>query len=148
MVLELNVSKCTSVHFLRNLSNQHHTYTAIGINIKTSEEVTYLGVSLTSDVSWGKHIRNICGTALKKVGFIKHVLGRCTDEKVKDRWHFALNRPHLGYDTSIWDPAHKYSILQINKIQRKAASFVKNCYERTESDTRLLDGLGWEPLAT
>jgi hypothetical protein len=146
--LELNLSKCTSVHFLRKSSNQQHTYTVNGINIKTSEEVTYLGVTLTSDLSWGKHIRNICGTALKKLGFIKRVLGRYTDQKVKERCYFALVRPHLEYAASIWDPAHKESILQINKIQRKAARFVKNCYERTESVTRLLDELGWESLGT
>jgi hypothetical protein len=69
--LELNLSECTSVHFVQKLSNQHHTYTVNGINIKTSEKVTYLGVTLTSDLSWGKHIRNICGTALKKRGIIK-----------------------------------------------------------------------------
>jgi hypothetical protein len=37
-----------------------------------------------SDLSWGKHIRNICGTALKKLGFIKRILGRYTDKKVKE----------------------------------------------------------------
>jgi hypothetical protein len=36
----------------------------------------------------------------------------------------------------------------MNKIQRKDALFVKNCNERTENVTRLLDGLGLEPLET
>jgi hypothetical protein len=38
--LELNLSKCTSIHLLYIQYNQHHTYTANGINIKTSKEVT------------------------------------------------------------------------------------------------------------
>jgi hypothetical protein len=105
--LEFNLSKFTSVHFLRKLSNQHHTYTVNGINIKTSEKATYLGITLTSDLSWGKHIRNNCGTALKKLGFIKRVLGRYKDQKLKEKCYFALVRPHLEYAASIWDLAHK-----------------------------------------
>jgi hypothetical protein len=33
-------------------------------------------------------------------------------------------------------------------MPRKAARFVENSFERTESVTRLLDGLGWESLET
>jgi hypothetical protein len=72
--LKLNLSKCKSVHLLQKLSNHRHTYTVNGINIKTSEEVTYLGVTITSDISHGKHIRNINSVALKKLGFIKYIL--------------------------------------------------------------------------
>jgi hypothetical protein len=141
--LELNLSKCTYVYLLRKLSNQHHTHTVNRINFKTSEEVTYLGVTLRSDLSWGKHIRNICGTALKKLGFIKRVLGRYTDEKLKERCNFALVRPHLEYAANIWVPAYKESILKINKIQRNAAHFVKNCYERT--NRRNSTNIRWRP---
>jgi hypothetical protein len=87
--------------------------------------VIYLGVTLTSDIPGGKD-RKVCGAAPKKLEFIKHVLGRYTEEKVKERCYLALVRPHLEYDASIWDSAHKDSILQINKIQRKAR-FVNNC---------------------
>jgi hypothetical protein len=114
----MGVSVCTSIHFLRKPFNRHHTYN--GINIKTSEEVANLGVIITSDTSWRKHIRNIFGVALKKLGFIKRVLG--TDEKVKERCYFALVKPYLEYD---WDPAHKYSILQIKKYKGKQRVLIK-----------------------
>jgi hypothetical protein len=35
---------------------QQHTYTVISINIKTSDEEKYLGIILTSDILWGKHM--------------------------------------------------------------------------------------------
>jgi hypothetical protein len=57
--------------------------TVNGVNIKISEEITYLGVTLTSEIDWRKHIRNIFGAGLKKPGFIKRILKRYTDEKVK-----------------------------------------------------------------
>jgi hypothetical protein len=101
--LELNHSKCTEVHFLQKPLQQQHAYKVNGINIKTSDEVKYLGISLTADISWGKHVRNICGTALKKLGFIKRVVGRYSVEKVKETCNFALVRPHFEYTASIWD---------------------------------------------
>ena len=39
-------------------------------------------------------------------------------------------------------------IRELNKIQRKAARFVKNYYGRTDSVTQMLNELGWEPVET
>jgi hypothetical protein len=89
--------------------------------------------------TYKKYLRRSFKEAFEGI-YIKRILGMYTDEKVKGRCYFALVKTHLEYAASIWDPAHKESIPQINKIQRKAARVVKNCYERTESVTRLLDG--------
>jgi hypothetical protein len=62
---------------------QLHTYTGNGINIKTPDEVKYLGLTLTSDFLWGKHMCNIYGIASKKLGFIKRAVGRFSYEKLK-----------------------------------------------------------------
>jgi hypothetical protein len=146
--LELNHSKCTAVHFLQKPWQQQHTYKVNGINVKTSDVVKYLGITLTVDISWGKHILNICGTALKKLGFIKRVEGRYSDKKVKETCDFGLVRPHLKYAASIWDPGHKDLIRKLNQLQRKAGRFVKNRYERTQSATQLILELDWEQLET
>jgi hypothetical protein len=90
--LKLNLCKYTTVHLLQK-PLQH----------------------ITSDISWGKQKRNICGTALKKLRFIKCVVGRYSEEKVKGICYYALVRPHLAYAASIWDPGHKYLIRRLNK---------------------------------
>jgi hypothetical protein len=96
----------------------------------------------------GKHELNICGTALKKLGFIKRVVGRYSDEKVKETCYIALARPHFEYAASLWHLGPKDFTQRLNKIQMKAARLVKNRYERTQSVTQLIEGLGWEPLET
>jgi hypothetical protein len=142
-------------HFLSTLTlcqsentQQQLTYTVHGINIKATAEMKYPGNALASGRSWGKHIQNICGIALNKLGFIKWVVEKYSDRRVKKPCYFALVRPHLEYAASIWDPGHRDLIRRLNKIQRKAARFVKNRYERTQSATQLLLELGWEPLET
>ena len=61
---------------MRRSSNYPHVYAVDDINIKATDEVKYLGVTITSNLSWGTHIRNICGRAVKKLGFIKRIVGR------------------------------------------------------------------------
>jgi hypothetical protein len=59
-----------------------------------------------------------------------------------------LVRPLLEYAASIWDHAQKDLIKELDKIQRKAERFVKNCHDRTESVSNLLEELKLEPLRT
>ena len=40
-------------------------------------------------------------------------------------------RPHLEYACSVWDPHTKKNIQSIEKVQRRAARFVKKCNQRT-----------------
>jgi hypothetical protein len=75
------------------------------------------------------------------LGFIWRILGRSSNEKVKERCYFVLVRPHPEYAASIWDPEQKDSIKKLKKIQRKAARFVKNCFGRTQSVSKLLEEL-------
>jgi hypothetical protein len=50
---------------------------------------------------------------LKKLGFIRRIVGRSSNEKVNERCYFALVRPHLEYAASIWDPEQKDLIKEL-----------------------------------
>ena len=144
--LELNINKCSVVNFFeRKTTNNDFTYSLRGEKISIVESVKYLGLTLTNNLSWNTHIRNTCGKALKKLGFVKRIVGKSV-EKVRERCYFALVRPHLEYACSVWDPADKSNISELEKVQRKAIRFVKNCYDKSISVTKLLKDAGWEPL--
>ena len=96
-------------------------------------------------MNWSTHIRKICGKAAKKLRFIKRIVGKC-DENVRERCYFTLVRPHLEYAASVWDPAEEINIRELEKVQRKAIRFVKSCYDKKASVTRMLAGAGWESL--
>ena len=144
--LELNIHKCSVVNFFKKKSTtEDFLYSIQGKNIAIGESVKYLGVTLTNNLNWSAHIRNICGRALRKLGFVKRIVGR-SDEKVRERCYFTLVRPHLEYACSIWDPANKDCIRELEKVQRKAIRFVKNSYDKTASVTQMLKDAGWESL--
>jgi hypothetical protein len=84
---------------------------------------------IKSNLSWKTLVQNICRKAFKTLGFIRRTKGRSSNERVKERCYFALVRPHIEYSARIWDPEQKDLIKELDNIQRKAASFVKNCFD-------------------
>ena len=55
-------------------------------------------------------------------------------------------RPTLEHASSIWDPYTKKNINAIEMIQRRAARYVTNRYERYASVTEMLKELQWDSL--
>ena len=55
-------------------------------------------------------------------------------------------RPQLEYASSVWSPHTDTAIQQIEKVQRRAARWVKRDYSRTSSVTAMLQSLNWRRL--
>ena len=63
----------------------------------------YLGVLLTSDLSWSPHVTNICNKALKVLGLLYRRLIFMAQDALK-QLYLSLVRPHLEYACQVWDP--------------------------------------------
>ena len=64
-------------------------------------------------------------------------------EEIKKNGYYSLVRPHLEYASRMSDPHTQKQINDIKGVQRRAARFVKRCYDHrtTGSVTRLLNDL-------
>ncbi|XP_077997418.1 uncharacterized protein LOC144450647 [Glandiceps talaboti] len=60
----------------------------------------------------------------------------------------SIVRPTLEYAASIWDPYTQKNITKLEKVQRSAARFVCDDYNRHSSVTTMLEKLGWPTLQT
>ena len=58
----------------------------------------------------------------------------------------SLVRPNFEYAAAAWDPYTAKDIQQLERVQRRAARFVKKDDRHTTSVTGLLDELGWLSL--
>ena len=105
----------------------------------------YLGVELSDDLSWSKHIAKITGKANRSLNFISRNLYDCP-QNIKDTAYKSLVRPNLEYASPVWDPHLKKEIASLEKIQRKAARFVTGEYSWEESVTNMLSTLDWPTL--
>jgi hypothetical protein len=110
-------------------------------------EIKYLGITITSDLRWNKHVSNIVNKANKVLGLLRRNIYFCNKD-AKQAAYFGLVRPLLEYACSIWDPYTAKLTQELDKVQRRAVRFVTSDFYNFEPGTvtnHLID-LGWQPL--
>ena len=65
-------------------------------------------------------------------------------EDLKYKAYKTIVRPMLEYLAAIWDPYTKDNISEIEMVQRMAARFVMNRWDRTERVINMILVLGWK----
>jgi len=105
----------------------------------------YLGVTISADLKWHKHIESVCGKAARTLNFVKRNVYHCTPD-AKAKAYLSLVRPNLEFATAAWDPFRAKDIECLDKIQRRAARFACRDYRRTTSVSSLIVKLGWQSL--
>ena len=100
----------------------------------------YLGVLLTSSMTFSPHINNIIAKASRMLNFIRRNLSKCSKE-VKSTAYLSLVRPILEYSSSVWDPYLITDVQSIEMIQSRAARWVSSDYSRFSSVTSMLNEL-------
>ena len=96
---------------------------------------TYLGVELSGNLTWNRHIAKTFNKATKTLSFLRRNL-RVPNVQAKSVAYKGLVRPTLEYRCSVWDPHHKNQNYQLEIIQRRAARFVLTRYHNTSSVTK------------
>ena len=69
--MEFHPHKCNVLKVTRSRSPSIFNYTLHGTTLKSTENTKYLGVTLTKDLTWGKHVDNIRAKANKQLAFVR-----------------------------------------------------------------------------
>ena len=106
-LMRFNARKC---HLLKITRQREPLQTQYSIDDSHLEEVQhhpYLGVELTSDLTWKSHITIIRSARANRIlNLLRRHLYGCSQE-VKSRTFTTLVRPHLEYSSTVWDPYFK-----------------------------------------
>ena len=141
-----NHHKC---EFLRITNKKHPTLYKYYIQEKVIKEVIhakYLGVTLSHNLSWSEHIKQITSKANRTKGFLQRNLHKCPSI-TKSNCYKAMVKPILEYAAVIWSPHTQNDINMIERSQRQAARFVMNNFSSYASVTQMLTSLNWPTLA-
>ena len=87
----------------------------------SSSSVTYLGVSISSDLSWASHIETVWCKAKWQIGLLRRHF-HAGSPSCKSQLYKSLVLPILDYCSSLWDP--NYAINKLESVQKLAARFV------------------------
>ncbi|XP_077512732.1 uncharacterized protein LOC144123886 [Amblyomma americanum] len=145
--MEINVSKTKTMTFTR-ASNVHlSSYFMNSICIENVYTLKYLGVHLTSNLTWNDHIDEIISKANKTLGFIRRNL-YLANQSTKLLAYKALVRSKIEYASIIWNPNQTYLINKLESLQNKAERFITKTYSRTSSITAIEKSLQLPSLET
>ena len=149
--MSFNPSKCTIIRITsgkkRKKSAFQSSYTLHSQVLEVTDASKYLGVKVTDDLTWSKHISEVAGKANQTLGFLRRNFKQCTKE-VKTATYTTMVRPVLDYASTVWDPHHQGDIKILEQVQRRAARYVYNDYTtRTPGCvTAMVKDIGWESL--
>ena len=111
------------------------------------EEVSshkYLGIFLSNDCSWHKHIDNVKEKAWVRINVMRRLKFRL-NRKSLETIYFSFIRPLLEYADVIWDNCTYNEKLELDKIQSEAARIVSGA-TKLVSLHALYEEVGWESL--
>lgn len=143
--MKINYSKTFSFRVTRKKKPLNFQYSVGNICIDHCNEIKYLGLTITSNLKWEKHISNICAKAFKKLCFLRRKLSK-SPTSVKLTAYKTLIRPTLEYASVVWDPHYRKDISSLELIQRRAARFIIGDYRHSSSVTTMLQKLDLETL--
>ena len=138
--------KCNMMTLTRKRSRVEYNYKLRGEQLVFLDSIKYLGVTITDNLHWGKHIDQMCNKAYKILGMLKRNLSSCP-QAVRIQAYKGLVRPVLEYASSAWDPHQQYLTDKIEGVQKAAARFIASNYcHDPGSMTKILKDLDLEPL--
>ena len=85
------------------------------LNVKT--EAKYLGVTISSDLSWSRHADNVAKKANFTMGFLKRNI-RSAPKAAKDTACKTFVRPIVEYAATTWAPSTDANTDKIEMVQR------------------------------
>ena len=113
--------------------------------IYSVDSARYLGVDITSDLSFTQHINRTTANASKSLGYLKrNILTK--NPAIREAAYKTIVRPQVEYASSVWSPHTKKDINKIEMVQRRAIRWTQNSYSSYASVTQMQNQLGLRTL--
>ena len=82
------------------------------------KQTKYLGIFLTSEMSWTPHTSAICAKARRLVGLLYRKFYKWSDTCTLLTLYAAYVRPHLEYCACVWDPHLLKDVDLLESVQK------------------------------
>lgn len=145
-LMELNISKCKVMHVSRSACS-HPTYYLNDIPLQSTTSYKYLGIHITSNLSWAPHIEQTITNANRTLGYLRRNFSRAPSS-LKLALYKTLVRPKLEYASSVWDPSHFNLITSLELVQNNSTRFIFSNYNRTASISAMKTNLSLPTLSS
>ena len=117
--MHFNPDKCEVMRITHRKDKTKPIY-SLGGHFRPVENTKDLGVTISSDLSWGKHVFATVNKANMVLGIIKRSIGT-NNQGVFSLLYKSLVRPILEYAAPVWSPYLIKDIAALEKVQRRAS---------------------------
>ena len=114
----------------RNRMNNPPAITINGQMLETVSRSKYLGLLLTSDLSWSKHIEGICTKTKKILGLIYRRFYQHANQETLLQLYISIVRPHMEYAAQVWDPHLKKDQDLLESTQKFACKMITKHWDK------------------
>lgn len=144
--MELNNTKCKFLRVSRT-NNQPQTYYLDNTPLEQVSYYKYLGVHITTDLSWTIHCNYVIKNANRMLGYLRRNFSRAPSS-LKLLLYTTLIRPKLEYAAAVWDPSHCNLTQSLEMVQNNSARFILSNYNRNASITVMKSSLNLPSLSS
>ena len=102
-------------------------------NIKVVCNTKYIGVQIDENLTWKNQIELVTDKASRAVGFLKYTKHFLPEAIVKT-FYISIVEPHFQYCCSVWGCCNSTDIVQLQRLQSRAACIVTDSH------------LGWKTI--
>ena len=117
--MTFNPSKSKAMHITRKRRFQAPIYRLGDVPLSSAPSFRYLGVEISSNLTWNTHIESIVSRANRLLGFIR-VMARGASTNAIFALYKALVLPILEYGLPAWYPTTCAQTQQLERVQRTA----------------------------
>ena len=146
--MRFNAKKCQVIRITpKNRPPLPTTYKLHGHTLDTRDASKYLGVTISNNLTWDRHIDNTIGKGNNTLGFIRRNLKDCS-KPVKSAAYASMVRPTMEYASSAWDPTNLKKIGNLEKVQQKSSKIRFQQLYRTNTClcSYMVESLKWGKL--
>ena len=121
--LQINSSKSKYIFFSHKSFSYFDSFPNLTISRSPIERVSsfcYLGIILSSSLSWSPHISSVCLKSRKIIGLLFRHFSPHSSPSTIIKLYLSLVRPILEYGSIIWDPSSPTLSQSLDSVQRFA----------------------------
>ena len=112
--MRFNATKCNIMSMSRSRNPLTRMYSLCNYVLSEVDTAKYIGINLSSQLSWSPHVSSVVSKANFILGFLRRNLRKCPS-KLKETAFLSLLRSTLEYAVTIWDP---YYVRDIDSLEQ------------------------------
>ena len=133
--LFLQPAKCHAMMLTRRrLSQTEEAFPTLyveGIPLSYVNSVKYLGILITSNLTWSQHISNLHLKARRLISMLYRKFYKNACSSTLLQLYISFIRPHLEYCSAVWDP---YLAKDVELLEKTQKFGLKVCLKNWSSD--------------